>query len=217
MKPIFAPGCALILYKNHLVQKLHDYLGSRYGELDRLLTCCRHIPRAAEGHLVINVCPGCNRRYRTNYRDGKTISVFELLAECDDFPFPGYEKRRMTISDACPARGEPRIHNAVRKLAARMNIEVIEPEETREKSVCCGDSFFESLPPAEVLLKMKARAASLPADEAIVYCVSCLKSLTNGGKKPRYLVDLLFGEETVPGVCDPVLWHRELESWEQYT
>ena len=46
----------------------------------------------------------------------------------------------------------------------------------------------------------------------VVYCVSCIKSMHNGGKKPGYLVDLLFGEETVPGMSDPQRWHAELDA-----
>ncbi len=38
MKYIFAPGCALILYKPHLMEKLHEFLNSRYGAMEVLLT-----------------------------------------------------------------------------------------------------------------------------------------------------------------------------------
>ncbi len=210
MKRIFTPGCALILYKNHLAEKLLSYLARGHGVTERLFVCCRHTPRAAAGNLVFNVCPGCDRRYRQNYPGGRTLSLWEVLAESDDFPLPNYHGTRMTVSDACPARHRPGIHDAVRKLAARMNIEVIEPLETREKSVCCGDSYVGGMPPEEVLRRMKDRVASLPMEEVIVYCVSCIKALRNGGAKPRYLVDLLFAEETLPGITDPISWHEEL-------
>ena len=39
----------------------------------------------------------------------------------------------------------------------------------------------------------------MPAEDVVVYCVSCAKAMFIGGKRPRYLVDLLFGEATVPG------------------
>jgi len=47
----------------------------------------------------------------------------------------------------------------------------------------------------------------------VVYCVSCVKAMAIGGKRPRYLVDLLFGEETVPGVHEPGAWHALLEGF----
>lgn len=60
---------------------------------------------------------------------------------------------------------------------------------------------------------MKAKAATMPVNDVIVYCVSCSKSLFNGGRNPRYLVDLLFNEETVPKTCDPDSWHKELDEF----
>ena len=35
----------------------------------------------------------------------------------------------------------------------------------------------------------------------------------NRGKKPRYLIDLLFAEETEAGHCDPVAWHKEVDEF----
>jgi len=34
-----------------------------------------------------------------------------------------------------------------------------------------------------------------------------------GGKRPKYLVDLLFGESTVPKTYDPDQWHKELDEF----
>jgi len=70
-----------------------------------------------------------------------------------------------------------------------------------------------SPPVDEVLSKMKAKAATMPVNDVIVYCVSCTKSVFNGGKSPRYLIDLLFDEETGAKTCDPVSWHKELDEF----
>ena len=138
------------------------------------------------------------------------MSLWEVLAESDDFSFPDYVSREMTILDACPTRDQERVHSAVRRLAERMNITVVEPEKTRERSTCCGDTFYGQLPAEKVLSQMKARAATVPLDDVIVYCVSCSKSMFNGARRPRYMVDLLFNEETLRGTCDPDAWHKEL-------
>jgi Fe-S oxidoreductase len=213
MQYAFAPGCALVMYKNRLAERLHEYLCAKYGDVDLLLTCCRHTPKAAIGKCVVNVCPGCDRRYRQDYAEPSTVSLWELLAESTDFVFPNHGGRRMTVIDACPTRDQPRIHNAVRRLAERMNITVVEPERTREQSTCCGDTFYGALPVDEVLSQMKAKAASMPVADVIVYCVSCAKSMFNGGKNARYLIDLLFDEETEPQTCNPVAWHKELDEF----
>jgi Fe-S oxidoreductase len=213
MKYIFAPGCALLLYKPHLIEKLHEFLNFKYGAMEILLTCCRHTPQIAPDMHVINVCPGCDRRYRENYTNPATISLWEVLLEIDAFVFPDYKSQKMTIIDACPTRDQDRIHRSVRALAERMNISIIEPARTKRESTCCGDIFFGNLPTEQVINQMKAKANEMPVDDILVYCVSCTKSMFIGGKRPRYLIDLLFAEDTVPQTYDPDQWHKELDEF----
>lgn len=213
MKYLYAPGCALILYKPHLVEKIQQFLNIHYGDMGLLLTCCRHTPEIAPDTKVINICPGCDRRYRENYDNPSTISLWEMLLESGSFAFPNYESQQMTILDACPTRDQDRIHNAVRALADRMNIAVVEPAKTGRNSTCCGDTFFRKLPTEQVISQMKAKASEMPEEDIIVYCVSCSQSMFIGGKRPRYLVDLLFAEDTLPKPYDPDQWHKELDEF----
>ncbi len=162
---------------------------------------------------MVNVCPGCDRRYRENYRESTTVSAWELLAAGSFFPFPDYPGRRMSINDACPTRSETRVHEAVRELLRRMNITLVEPRLTRTTGACCGDSLWGNAPTPAVVAAMRKRASQMPAEEVVVYCVSCAKAMFLGGRQPRHLVDLLFGEETVPGTLGPDLWHRELDAY----
>jgi Fe-S oxidoreductase len=209
MTSVFAPGCGLMLYKPHLAARLHELL----GPIERLDICCHHVPPLAPGTRVINICPGCDRRYRQNYADASTISLWEVLAERAFLPLPDYGGRAMTIIDACPTRDQPRVHEAVRALLARMNITVVEPRLTRTQGTCCGDSFWGQIPTAKVVAQMEKKAAELPVEDVVVYCVSCSKAMFVGGKRPHYLVDLLFGEETIAQTIEPDAWHRELDEY----
>ena len=94
-----------------------------------------------------------------------------------------------------------------------MNIKVVEPKNTRTKGTCCGDSSYGILPVDKVKELMKKRASEMPCEDVVVYCVSCVKSMSVGGKKPRYLVDLLFGEETIPGETEPEKWHEQVDDF----
>jgi hypothetical protein len=181
--------------------------------MELMLTCCRHVPQIASDTHVINICPGCDRRYRENYVNPLTVSLWELLLESNTFVFPDYKSLKMSIIDACPTRDQDRIHRSVRVLAERMNISIIEPEKTKRNSTCCGDTFFGKMPTEQVIDLMKAKADEMPVDDVLVYCVSCSKSMFVGGKRPRYLVDLLFTEDTVPKTYDPDQWHKELDAF----
>jgi Fe-S oxidoreductase len=119
----------------------------------------------------------------------------------------------MTIIDACPTRDQTRVHDAVREVIRRMNIRLVEPRHTRTRSTCCGDSFWGTIPTERVVALMKKKASEMPAEDVIVYCISCTKAMFIGGKRPRYLLDLLFEEETFPGTYEPDEWHKELDDY----
>jgi Fe-S oxidoreductase len=177
MQKIFAPGCALMLYKPHLAEKLHLVLNENIGKITVVSTCCRHDPQFVAETEVINICPGCDKRFRNNYENTTTISLWELLAGSDFFPFPDYKGKEMSIIDACPTRDQERVHSAIRTLLEKMNIRLIEPKHTRTKSTCCGDSFYGEISTALVKKQMVKRTAEMPVQDVVVYCVSCSKSV----------------------------------------
>jgi len=213
MTSLFSPGCALMIYKPVLAQKTLRFLQSSLGQVDMHLTCCHYDPGLAPGTQIINTCPGCDKRFGSLYEGVTTISLWEVLANSKDFLFPDYRGKKMTILDACPTRNERRVHDAIRTLLSRMNIVVTEPGKTREKGTCCGDSFYGVLPIENVKEQMQKRAAEMPEPDVVVYCVSCVKAIATGGKQPRYLVDLLFNEETLGGQPDLDQWHQDIDSF----
>lgn len=213
IKRVFAPGCALMLYKPELAEKLHLILNKNLGEMELLMTCCKHDPQLKEKTEIINICPGCDKRFRNDYTNSSTISLWEVIAQSNFFDLPNYQGKQMTIIDACPTRDQDRVHNAIRTVLKKMNIEVVEPQNTRSKSTCCGDSFYGLIPVEKVKEQMVKRASEMPLDDVVVYCVSCIKSVYIGGKKPKYLVDLLFADETLPKTYEPDEWHKEIDSY----
>jgi Fe-S oxidoreductase len=212
-KLVFAPGCALMLYKPELAAKIHRLLIDNFGEMDMLLTCCQHNPLLEAGSKIINICPGCDKRFRNDYSEISTISLWEILNVRNYFIFPDYKGLRMSIIDACPTRDQDRIHDSIRSLLLKMNISLIEPAKTRKNSTCCGDGSYGEIPADEVKKLMIQKASEMPVDDVVVYCVSCIKSVYNGGKNPQYLIDLLFAEETVPKTYDSDEWHKELRAY----
>jgi len=135
MSQVFAPGCALLIYKPELGRRLLAFLNAGTEVIPEHRTCCRHQPGLPAGTRIINVCAGCDRRYRELYPGISTISLWEVLAG-SDFPFPDYGGAEMSILDACPTRTEQRVHNAIRTLLTRMNIKVLEPANTRTRGTC---------------------------------------------------------------------------------
>lgn len=77
-----------------------------------------------------------------------------------------------------------------------MNIEIIDAKYSGIKSICCGDNFYPRLPIEKVTELQKKRAAQMPCQDVVVYCVSCIKSMAIGEKTPHHMVDLVLDQET---------------------
>ena len=213
MQQVYAPGCALLIYKPKLADKVLEFLNEDLSHISEHLICCRNEPDLEYGTQIINTCAGCDRRYRELYEGITTISLWEVLADSTTFSFPDYKGAEMSIHDACPTRTEERVHVAIRKLLRKMNIKIIEPYHTGKNAVCCGDSFYGTLSTEQIKQQMKKRSDEMPCDNVVVYCVSCIKSMYIGGKKPRYIIDLLFGESTETGTFEPDEWHAEIQKF----
>jgi Fe-S oxidoreductase len=94
-----------------------------------------------------------------------------------------------------------------------MNINLVEPQNTRKESTCCGDFFYGSMPTVKVKELMIEKALEMPVDDIVVHCVSCVIAVCNGGKKPQYMADLLFNEDSIPKTIDLDEWHMELREF----
>lgn len=197
MPTYFAPGCGYRGYQPERVEKMAEFLRSR-GLIDGVhTTCCHFDLNATEPTTVINICPGCDRRFRTLYENVTTVSLWEVLLDTD-YPFPDYHGMKMSVHDACPTRNQPQIHEAVRAVLRRMNIEIVEAERSRENSRCCGSSYFDDngCSAEEAVERAQERVSDFPCEDVAVYCVGCGRYLRLGGAKPHHLMDLLLSEPT---------------------
>jgi Fe-S oxidoreductase len=210
---IFAPGCALMIYKPGLAKKIHRLLIENLGEMDMLMTCCQHKPVLPENTKVINVCPGCDKRFGKEFKGVTTISLWEIINENSFMKFPDYNEKIMTIIDACPTREEDRVQNAIRDLLIKMNIRIVEPKNTRKESTCCGDVYYGSMPTGKVKELMIEKAMEMPVDDIVVHCVSCIVAVSNGHRKPQFVADLLMNEKTAIKNIDLDEWHKELSKY----
>lgn len=209
----FNPGCALSIYKPDAAQKILKILNEHFGTVKLHSLCCHHDPQLPKGATIINNCAGCDRRFRSLYEGVQTISLWEVLDQLQDLKVPQYDGLTLSVHDSCSFRQKPQVHAAVRSLLNKMGIRVEESELSGTKSVCCGDNFYGHIPVEEVNTFQKMRAAQMPQKDVAVYCVSCIKSMTIGGKTAHHMVDLLLGEHTDPQETDLVKYHDALQSY----
>lgn len=188
------------------------YLEDHLDDIEIHKVCCRHEPSVAHDSLIVNACASCDRRFPL-HEGVRTVSLWEVIDDTGGFPFPDYGGMLVTVHDACQTRTKKQVHSAIRSLLEKMNISVVEAEHHGTQAICCGDSFYPHLPLEQVHSKMKMRAESMPCEDVVVYCVSCIKSMSIGGKKPRHILDLLLGETTEPEITDVVRWYEQLQTY----
>ncbi len=122
--------------------------------------------------------------------------MWSIIHEYGDYPLPSYKGLKVSVHDACSAKSTPIIHSDVRQLLADMDIEIVENENHSMNSICCGDSLYGNVSDENVLEAMHNRAESMPCDDVVVYCISCMNAMELGGKRPRLLTDLILEEDT---------------------
>lgn len=210
MKYVYVPGCALMCYKPELAIRLKQVVESVYGQMDTLLTCCFDNPALDEDAVLITPCTTCDKTYRKHYPHCGVRFFLEELAESDTFPFPDYGGAEMSLQDTCSGRTDERYLNTVRKLLQRMNICLVEAEKSGKRGKCCGQVLYNKQPLEKVEAFMKTRAGEMPCQDVVVYCASCIQAIQLGGKRPRFLLDLLFDEPTNLVSQGVESWNRKL-------
>lgn len=209
-KCYFNPGCALTLHNKEAVDKMLLILNKYFGPVKLHSICCHNDPGLPKGSTIINNCAGCDRRFRSLYEGINTISLWEVLDQIEDLELPQYEDLTVSVHDSCSYRLKPQVHSSLRSILRKMNISIEESEFSGTNSICCGDNLFGKVPLEQVHEFQKRRAAQMPCDDVVVYCVSCIKSMSYGGKTPRYMMDLVLNEKTYAKEMDLEKYHNEI-------
>ena len=131
----FNPGCALNLYRPENAERIFAYLQANFPKVRMHDICCLHNPQLPAGSVIVNICAGCDQRFRSLYDGISTVSLWELIDEVGNFPFPDYHGMNVSIHDPCPVRDKPAVHMAVRSLLHKMNITIVEAERAGTASI----------------------------------------------------------------------------------
>lgn len=209
----FNPGCALSIYKPDSEEKVLKILNDHMGQVKMHNICCQHDPNLPKESTIINNCAGCDRRFRSLYEGVNTISIWEVLDSMENLPLPDHTGLTVSVHDSCSYRPKPQVHEAVRSLLRKMNIQIVESAFSGSQSICCGDNFYGRIPLEAVHEFQKKRASQMPCQDVVVYCVSCIKAMTIGGKTPHHMVDLVLNEATDPQDTNLESYHEALQCY----
>jgi Fe-S oxidoreductase len=214
-KIVFFPGCSLISENPETLMKTYKYLKEKIPSLEIMIKCCGnptnclgkkdefekrigHLEKSFQSNEVEEVVVACQNCYMTikKYMNIKVTSLWTLL---DDIGIP--EKERswgpmvFALHDPCPTRYEHDIHESVRNILRKMNINMEEFKNNRENTLCCGAGGMASIfNPKLSLDQMKKRADEVESKWIVTYCAECVNSMKSAGKMSIHILDLIFKE-----------------------
>lgn len=178
--------------------------------------CCR-VDKKEFGpdDTALIVCQACREVLS---KKGHVQSIWEYLLTDENFVFPNYQGINMVLQDCYRDREHPEVHQAVREVLKRMNIQVLEAPLNKENSNFCGtlhytttnpsllaeltqykDTKVSKLPEDMQIKLMQDHVSTLPrADYIVCDCNRCVKGITMGGGNAIHLLDLVMGTTEIP-------------------
>lgn len=214
MPTIYLPSCKYTAASPNGSKRAQQYLADRYQI--QTSGCCRpsHKTFTAEDTVVYS-CNTCAAFCRESSKAKKIISIWKLIDEDAQFPFPDYHHQRMALQDCWRIYDNKPHQFAIRNILKKMNIAVEELNENFDQTKFCGIALYDTQPQQnaelapkrfvenakgffqphtkeEQLMLMKTHCAQIDAEEVICYCMACIAGITLGGKTSIHLLDLLF-------------------------
>ncbi len=215
---VFMAGCALSSYSPFLVEETIKHLKNIYPTLSVIQKCCGS-PTLSIGEVdkyntyfsdlttdiksceideLVVACQNCYKLLK-DCKDFKTVSLWEFLAH--EGVLKDFENKAInsdivfTIHDSCSTRDCTEIQNSVRMILTTLGYEFIEPENTREKTRCCGlGGMINPINPELSKRLMTRRVNEFNTNHVVTYCSACRQSMSNGGAKSWHILDLVFGD-----------------------
>ncbi|MDR0596999.1 MAG: NAD(P)-binding protein, partial [Treponema sp.] len=241
---LFFPGCQLPASEPGLVKRIYADLMARLpGGVGIFLGCCGIMAHwagdtaafeEAKARLrssweqlgkprLIAACPTC----ASTLRDLAGIETADIFGVLDETGIPGKAggtgSESMVLHHACGARGDSRIKNHVRNLAASLGIKLREGVPDKQDP-CCGyggltvfvnadtasaltDCALGQLAPEQTVPKQLDRDAPL-----LTYCINCRDRFRSKGRDTRHLLELLY-PASPPGTVSNSPWKSP--TWSQ--
>ncbi|WP_322199315.1 hypothetical protein [Acutalibacter intestini] len=209
MGTIFFPSCNFTKASPEAANKLRSYLLEQMP----VAGCCRIDKKQYPiGDTALYFCQACRETMEERLPQLRPENLFVWLAGRTDFPWPDYRGLQVSIQDCWRDREHPEIWGAVRRLLAKMGVEVWEIQENRERSTFCGNLHFEpqspentarlaayrnqplyELPEPEQQALMREQAEKHQGRRVLCYCNRCTAGIRLGGGRPVHLMELVMG------------------------
>ncbi len=238
MSEYYIASCVFTSRFPELSLRIHDYVRDRFGFT--VVRCCvpgykirefeEKMPEGrfreswsslpdsgsfTEGDRVYSLCHNCNNIIEETHPGVRVRSLWELIDSDSSFSFPDHKGLQAYVQDCWRSKERNEEQDAVRSVLAKMNIEVTEIAENRERTDFCGASLFRAQPPRNPVLAprhyvegaagkfvphspeeqkeiMREYCRQFGTEKVVCYCHYCYEGLRMGGADVSHLAKLLF-------------------------
>ena len=199
----FYPSCNYAIASRENAKKLRAIMKEKMD----VAGCCLYDKRDPKDVVGVYMCQHCRETIETKM---PTLSLWEYLLEIE-YPFPQYNHTKMVLQDCWRDRNHPEIHDAVREILHRMQIDVVEMKYNRQNARFCGTLHYETdnaelhqrisqypntkisdLPEELQCALMQDNFRDVDPDLTIIVdCNRCKKGVELAGRKAEHLMDLI--------------------------
>ncbi len=198
--------------KNYNVQKQIDLIKENYK--DGWKSLAQYI-EFAPNDVMVSICHNCSSIFEENEQEVERLSLWELIDSDKFFVYKDFNKEKITIQDCWRSYDNIKEQEAVRNILKKMNVEIVELEESKEKTQFCGISTLQAQPkrnadmvPIRYVANAKgkfeehseeekeeamiAHGKKITTEKVISYCHYCHIGLKKSKKEALLLAELLF-------------------------
>ncbi|MDO4177643.1 MAG: hypothetical protein Q4D21_00490 [Phascolarctobacterium sp.] len=210
---MFFPSCGVSAAFSKEDEQLTKYLLERFHIPST--GCCRiNHQTLTDSDTAVVVCNTCASIIEESSAAKKIKYAWEYIVEDEQFVFPDYHGEAITVQDCCMARERTASQQAVRTLLERMNFQVVELPNNRDKADFCNlvtiapkaanvrtaPKHFVPLTKNTVMTAeersefLKQHAKKITTQRIVCSCNACYVALKDGGADVVHILQLLFPE-----------------------
>ena len=226
---VFFPGCQAAAIAPETVKAAYRDLCRRLeGGVALMLGCCGAICDWAGRYemeeqtraflnselgklgdpIVIAGCPTCAKELKTH----EQLTVKGIWDVLEEIGLPEGAKGipgEAALHDACGARGDAATQQAIRRIAAKLGVQLVETPYSGDRSPCCGYGGLTAYANREVASEMTEKCLERSDAPYISYCMACRDRFARQGRESRHILELVYGTDAgAPPDISEKRWNR---------
>ncbi len=212
---VFFPGCQAAAIAPETVKAAYLDLCSRVeGGVALMLGCCGAVCDWAGRYemqestreflltelsklgdpVIIAGCPTCRKELEESV-GGKIVGIWDILEEIGLPEGAHGLDRPAALHDSCGARGDAHTQEAIRNLAEKLGVTLVETEYSGDRSPCCGYGGLTAYANPEVAQEITQKALERSDAPYISYCMACRDRFARQGRESRHILELVYGTD----------------------